>query len=61
MTSKESTAIDESAATLQLAYDYTNQAWVQDGRYLGCGHSLPCDCYGRRHEGEAVTANAEVH
>lgn len=34
-------------------YDYTNQAWVVDGKYVRCGH-LPvnCPCYGTVHEGE---------
>jgi hypothetical protein len=35
-------------------YDYTNQAWVKDGKYVACGHpgSMNCDCYGRLHAGE---------
>lgn len=36
-------------------YDYINQAWVQDGKYVVCGHveaGLLCACYGREHEGE---------
>jgi len=37
-------------------YDYENQAWVKDGRYLRCGHpeSMDCRCYGRVHESEKV-------
>lgn len=42
-------------------YDYRNQAWLENGRYVRCGHSGPCDCYGRLHEGEAAALNAEVH
>ena len=35
-------------------YDYDNQAWVKNGRYVRCGHpeNMPCRCYGRKHEGE---------
>ena len=42
-------------------YDYTNQAWVIDGKYVRCGHGTldggygtqkACNCYGRLHEGE---------
>ena len=35
-------------------YDYENQAWVQDGKYINCGHpeDMNCECYGRLHEGE---------
>ena len=41
-------------------YDYEHQAWVVAGRYTRCGHpaDMPCNCYGRRHEGEI--ADAEV-
>jgi hypothetical protein len=35
-------------------FDYQNQAWVVDGKYVKCGHSetMRCSCYGRIHEGE---------
>ncbi len=35
-------------------YDYENQAWVKNGKYVRCGHpeSMQCSCYGRIHEGE---------
>lgn len=35
-------------------YDYNNQAWVRDGKYVACGHpdDMECTCYGRVHEGE---------
>jgi hypothetical protein len=41
-------------------YDYTNQAWVEDGRYVACSHpaSMVCGCYGRIHAGEPVAAGA---
>jgi len=37
-------------------FDYTNQAWVIDGKYVTCGHSINmnCGCYGRIHEGEMI-------
>lgn len=35
-------------------YDYDNQAWVIDGKYVRCGHpeSMKCGCYSRKHAGE---------
>jgi len=35
-------------------YDYINQAWIEDGKYVRCGHpeSANCNCYGKKHEGE---------
>ena len=38
-------------------YDYDNQAWVQNGKYVRCGHpeDMNCGCYGRVHEGEETT------
>jgi len=40
-------------------YDYENQAWVINGRYVRCGHpeSTDCDCYGRLHDGETTVGN----
>ncbi len=37
-------------------YDYKNQAWVVDGRYVACAHptSMKCNCYGRIHAGETA-------
>jgi hypothetical protein len=37
-------------------YDYKNQAWVENGVYIRCGHpeSMDCGCYGRLHAGEPV-------
>ena len=32
-------------------YDYINQSWVVDGKYVKCGHT-ECNCYGRLHAGE---------
>ena len=38
-------------------YDYDNQAWVRNGRYVRCGHpeSMDCSCYGKVHAGEETT------
>ena len=35
-------------------YDYDNQAWALDGKYVRCGHpeDMDCGCYGKEHEGE---------
>lgn len=41
-------------------FDYDNQAWVIDGKYVRCGHRINdsnCNCYGRIHEGEHVSAD----
>lgn len=39
---------------LMNGYDYINQAWVLDGRYIRCGHpeTMDCHCYGKDHDGE---------
>lgn len=39
------------------AYDYDNQAWTINGRYVRCGHpeSMDCGCYGRLHAGEKAS------
>ncbi|MDY6856362.1 MAG: hypothetical protein SWO11_17015 [Thermodesulfobacteriota bacterium] len=46
---------------LYNGYDYDNQAWVMDGKYVRCGHpeAMPCDCYGRMHEGETPEPGTE--
>jgi len=38
-------------------YDYDNQAWVIDGKYVRCGHpeNMDCGCYGKEHEGEQTS------
>ncbi len=43
-------------------FDYENQAWVKDGRYLRCGHpdSMPCGCFGREHAGSPVRVSVET-
>lgn len=46
-------------------FDYKNQAWVKNGRYVSCAHvgSCPgrtCDtCYGTLHAGELIAPGAE--
>src|SRR6266851_8669088 len=46
---------------MKNGYDYENQAWVVDGKYVRCGHpeTMKCGCYGRKHEGEIATAEAK--
>lgn len=43
-----------SEGRLMHGFDYVNQAWVMNGRYIECGHpeTMACDCYGREHKGE---------
>lgn len=38
----------------KTTYDYTNQAWVVDGKYQACSHpeTMDCKCFGRLHAGE---------
>lgn len=55
-------AIDRSEQnwpdTIELVdFDYSNQAWAVNGRYVRCGHpdSMNCRCYGKLHEGEPVS------
>jgi hypothetical protein len=52
----------EARAALN-GYDYRNQAFVVNGRYAACSHpaSMACDCFGTRHLGELLKANADVH
>jgi hypothetical protein len=42
-----------------FGYDYKNQAWIEEGRYLKCDHIVVpgtvCNCYGSQHQGELVT------
>lgn len=54
------TSIDQyDQGILSNGYDYKNQAWVKDGKYVRCGHpeSMRCRCFGRLHEGEPVKKN----
>lgn len=46
-----------SLGWIGLHFDYINQAWTQDGKYIRCGHpeNMKCGCFGRVHEGEDAT------
>ncbi len=43
-------------------YDYKNQAWVVDGKYMDCGHpqTMNCNCYGRLHKNQETTGTVCV-
>jgi len=44
----------------RIWYDYAHQAWVEGGRYQRCAlTTLPCNCYGRRHQGELWRSEAD--
>lgn len=45
----------------KVQYDYKNQAWVINGKYVACNHSsIVCDCYGTEHYGEEPDAELYV-
>jgi hypothetical protein len=48
--------VNSAPAQPTVAYDYHNQAWVEDGVYVTCGHREEhrCNCFGKRHAGEPV-------
>ena len=52
----------DTSGRLIEGFDYENQAWVQLGVYLDCGHvqTLMCGCYGRDHKGEETVAPPQV-
>lgn len=61
---KPGLTLNEQIAALNTnGYDYANQAWVVDGKYIACGHPefMNCDCFGKVHAGEAVKPNANIH
>ena len=39
-----------------FGFDYANQAWIEEGKYLACAHpeSMHCQCYGKLHAGETI-------
>jgi hypothetical protein len=39
-----------------FGFDYQNQAWIENGKYLPCAHpaSMNCQCYGKIHAGEPI-------
>src|ERR1700686_2176809 len=46
----------------QYEYDYRNQAWLLDGKYVSCSHpaEMDCKCFGRVHSGEEAADDAEL-
>ena len=42
---------------LMNGFDYHNQSWVIEGKYVRCGHpeNMDCGCYGRLNEGKKTT------
>ena len=36
--------VDRLAQRVGIGFDYENQAWVVDGRYVSCGHPETMDC-----------------
>ena len=42
-------------------YDYQNQAWVQNGVYIACGHpeTMQCHCFGTINAGEKCTVTQD--
>ncbi len=50
MTATERAQLEEP----MVRFDYDNQAWTKDGRYVRCGHpeAMDCQCFGKLHEGE---------
>lgn len=60
--SRESSNEYDSNNRLINGYDYKNQAWVENGKYVRCGHpdNTKCSCYGRMREGEKTISDDEV-
>jgi hypothetical protein len=52
----------DGQGVLLNGFDYENQAWVADGKYIRCGHpdSMACGCYGKEHEGQPVRVSVET-
>ena len=53
--------VDDLHLDSGFCFDYKHQAWVENGRYVRCGHpeSMDCRCYGKVHQGEICTG--ETH
>lgn len=53
--SRQSVNINKNGS-LFSGYDYENQAWVMEGKYIRCGHpdSMDCGCFGKEYEGKTV-------
>jgi hypothetical protein len=44
----------KSSMNQSIKFDYENQAWIVNGRYVRCNHppSMNCNCYGKLHHRE---------
>jgi len=44
------------SAVMGSHFDYVNQAWTVDGKYIACSHpeSMHCNCYGTMHAGKVA-------
>ena len=62
MSRQSGNELDPVTGYLRNGYDYLNQAWVLDGKYVRCGHSkyVLCWWYGRQHAGEQCTTDGGV-
>jgi hypothetical protein len=51
----------DGAGRLIGGFDYTRQAWAENGRWVRCGHpeEMGCRCWGRVHEGEETPKKGE--
>ncbi len=49
----------ETTKQREIKYDYENQAWVINGRYVSCCHPdiMDCHCFGKLHAGEKAQGN----
>jgi hypothetical protein len=53
-TERHNETVEITKGIKTISFDYENQAWVINGRYVRCGHPdhMNCQCYGKVHEGE---------
>lgn len=58
---RQSSDIYNKEGRLMEGYDYDNQAWVKNGKYIRCAHSYfhNCKCYGKINEGRETIAKGE--
>ena len=42
-------------------FDYEVQAWVENGKYVSCGHPpyFDCHCYGKMNEGKETESKED--
>lgn len=54
MSRQSGNQFDPTTGQLINGFDYYNQAWVVNKKYIRCGHpdSMECGCYGRINEGK---------